>query len=107
MYRVLKRGGLCSHIIDLRDHHHTDPLDFLRYSDPLWRYMAGRSAGWTNRLRASDHLEAIESAGLEIASYEPRKLETIPDRESLDERFRRKDPSDLAVVAMILVLRKA
>ena len=106
MYRVLKSGGLCSHIIDLRDHHHAEPLDFLRYSDPLWRYMAGRSAGWTNRLRASDHLEAIESAGLEIASYEPRKLENIPDPDSLDQRFRRKDSSDLAEAAMILILRK-
>lgn len=107
MYRVLQPGGLCSHIIDLRDHHHAEPLDFLRYSDALWRRMAGRSAGWTNRLRASDHLRAIEAARLEIASYEPRTIETAPTAESLDRRFRSKDATDLRTVAMILVLRKA
>ncbi|MEZ4649999.1 MAG: class I SAM-dependent methyltransferase [Candidatus Eisenbacteria bacterium] len=106
MARTLRPDGLCSHIIDLRDHHHPDPIDFLRYPDGLWERMAGRSAGWTNRLRATEHLAAIRNAGLEVLSYDPRTLDGAPDPSSLDTRFQGLADEDLRTIAMILVLRR-
>jgi SAM-dependent methyltransferase len=106
MYRVLRSGGLCSHIIDLRDHHHPEPLDFLRYPDGLWDCMTGRSAGWTNRLRASDHLRLIEAAGLRVHLYDPRYVDEAPSPGDLDARFQGLASDDLRTVAMILILGK-
>ena len=107
MRRVLRPRGLCSHIIDLRDHHHREPLDFLRYPDGLWDRMVGRSAGWTNRLRASDHLRLIEAAGLRVHLYDPRYVESAPGPADLDARFQGRDADDLRTIAMILVLGRS
>lgn len=106
MVRTLRPGGLCSHLIDLSDHHHAEPLDFLRYPDILWNCMTGRSAGWTNRLRASQHLQAIEAAGLRVLDYEPRRIASPPPPSALESRFRQHDPEDLRTIGMILVLQK-
>ena len=106
MARVLRSGGLCSHLIDLRDHHHEDPVDFLRYPDGLWQRMTGRSAGWTNRLRSTEHLDLIRAAGFEVLAYEPRMLETAPNPSAIDRRFRSFDAEVLRTIGMILVLRK-
>lgn len=106
MARVLRPGGLCSHLVDLRDHHHADPVDFLRYPDGLWDRMTGRSAGWTNRLRASQHLGAIAAAGIEVLFYEPRRIETPPREDALARRFREFGDDDLRTIGMILVLRR-
>ncbi len=106
MARVMKPGGAGSHLIDLRDHHHPEPLDFLRYPTGLWDRMTGSSAGWTNRLRASDHLRAIKEAGLTVVSYEPVKTDQIPPRSELHEQFRKLSDDDLATTGMILVLGK-
>ncbi len=45
MARVLRPGGMMSQMIDLEDHAHPDPYDFLRYGDRLWDLMQGRSPG--------------------------------------------------------------
>ncbi|MBD3163391.1 MAG: methyltransferase domain-containing protein [Candidatus Eisenbacteria bacterium] len=104
--RVLREGGLMSHIIDLRDHHRPEPLDFLRYSDRLWSLMQGRSAGFTNRLRASDHLRLIREAGFEVLEVEHRRAESPPPPALLARRFRAYDPEDLRTLVLTVTARR-
>jgi SAM-dependent methyltransferase len=104
--RALRPGGLMSHIIDLRDHHHPDPLDFLRYGDRLWSLMQGRSAGWTNRLRSSDHLGLMERAGFKILEAQPKVIDALPPPESLDPRFQGYTAEDLRIVTLVVTARR-
>lgn len=104
--RVLRPGGLMSHIIDLKDHHHHDPYDFLRYGDKLWSLMQGRSAGFTNRLRASDHIGLIREAGFEILDTERRMADAPPARSDLAPRFRAHQDDDLRIMELIVTARR-
>lgn len=106
MARVVRPGGLLSHIVDLRDHHHPDPFDFLRYEDGLWKRMQGRSAGSTNRLRASEHRGLLVDAGFEILEEETIRAPRVPERESLAPRFRDRDPEDLAILTLVYTARR-
>ena len=104
--RVLRPGALMSHIIDLRDHHRPEPFDFLRYPDRLWSLMQGRSAGFTNRLRGSDHLRLIREAGFEVVDAERRLAEAAPPAETLAPRFRGLDPDDIRTLTLIVTARR-
>jgi SAM-dependent methyltransferase len=103
--RVLVEGGVCSHIIDLRDHHHADPFDFLRYDERLWRWMQSRSAGFTNRLRRSDHLRLMEKAGLEVLTVEDRQAEAPPPPARLSREFRGYPPEELRRLTLVVTGR--
>jgi hypothetical protein len=64
--RVLRPGGHCVHLIDLREHRDfSRPLDFLRLGEAEYRERTGAPE---NRLRAGDWLELFAKAGFEIAS---------------------------------------
>lgn len=106
MARVLSPDGLCSHLIDLRDHHHPDPVDFLRYGDTLWEWMQGRSAGFTNRMRASDHLRLVDANDLKVRELERGCIGSAPAAGDLATRFLGYDPEDLRTTTLILVLGK-
>ncbi len=108
IHRVLRPGCLTSHEIDLRDHHHAEPFDFLRYSDRLWQWMTSESFAWTNRLRISDYLEAAEGAGLEPigleATVQPtRRLPTA----ALATQFKSYSDHDLSCSGFHLVARRS
>lgn len=104
--RVMRPGGICSHVIDLRDHHHPDPLDFLRYGDRLWSWMQGRSAGFTNRLRESDHLALIERAGFERLDLRRTRLEPPAPLPPLAPRFRAYPEEELRTLTLVVALRR-
>jgi len=103
-YRALCPGGLVSHIIDVKDHHHSEPFNFLRYDDRLWEAMQGHSGGSTNRLRAQDHLDLIEAAGFEILNVRRRQAETPP--RTLAPRFRRFSDDELRTLDLVVSARK-
>jgi len=105
MARILEPGSLMSHIIDLRDHHHPEPHDFLRYEDGLWSRMQGRSAGFTNRLRASDHLSLLEKAGFEILEVRQKDAERAPQKKDLASRFHPYEEADLKALTLIVVAK--
>ncbi len=104
--RVVSSGGLCSHIIDLRDHHHSEPLDFLRYGETLWSLMQGRSAGFTNRLRASDHLRFMEGTGFEILEVRRKEADAAPPSHALAPRFRRYSEDELRTLTIVVTARR-
>jgi SAM-dependent methyltransferase len=106
MARVLRPDGFLSHMIDLEDHCHPDPYDFLRYGDRLWSLMQSRSPGFTNRLRASDHLRLMERAGMEVLETVHTKAESPPQSRGLSRRFREYEPEDLMTIRMAVFARK-
>ena len=67
------------HQIDFRDHRDfARPLEFLRYSDPLWRFISAGS--YTNRWRRSQFLSALERQGFGIVFETPTGDEINGDR---------------------------
>jgi hypothetical protein len=59
--RILKKGSICVHFIDLSDHfQHQDgtisSINFLKYSNAHWEKIAGNEFAYCNRLRALEYL---------------------------------------------------
>jgi SAM-dependent methyltransferase len=103
--RLLRPGGVTSHVIDLRDHRDFDNAHaFLGYPEWLWR-MSGNNRGWPNRWRASDWSATFEAAGLdtEVTSTVDAPL---PSSQKLARRFAGKDRADLEVVGILVVASK-
>ncbi len=109
----LKPGGVMSHGIDHSDHRTAGKkegnlIDFLRYSDRVWRLMCINPQDYTNRLRHPDYLRLLDESGYEVIfqnSYVSqgslRALETMP----LAERFRGLDPTDVCTTWSHLIAR--
>lgn len=99
--RVLRRDGIASHQVDLKDHL-GGALNSLRFSADTWEAGWMVSSGfYTNRLRCSDVLASMRRAGLrpEVTAAErwaylptPRAalappFQTMPDDELMVEQF--------------------
>jgi len=84
--RVLKKGGLMSHFIDMSDHFaHLDSsitiYNFLSYSESSWRRI-DNSVQPQNRMRLSDYETLYQELGLDIKEREfragePEKLKQV------------------------------
>jgi SAM-dependent methyltransferase len=69
LVRVVRPGGVVSHVVDHRDHlHHADRrLPFLAHlalPAPLYRAVAGHPVGYHNRLAPSEVYARFEASGL-------------------------------------------
>ena len=112
MWRVLRRGGVICHIIDLRDHYTLgtgkDWLRFLRYSDPVWELMASRRSAWANRLRAADWDALFFRPGFQliIRDVDMQPLHPAFRRERLAPRFKRYSDKELSIAWYRGVYRK-
>lgn len=101
MARVLKPGGCMAHKLDLRDHFHQFPLQFLCYSDYVWsKILTSRypHKGYLNRLRMPDWVDLFESCGLEVETQViTRDLEGVRRlRPHLDDHFLQFSNDELA-----------
>lgn len=113
-YRLLRPGGLVCHFVDNSDHwEHGDKsisrVNFLRYSDRIFRLTYLNSLNYQNRLRHSQYIEILRRAGFEMLRAEPiidaravKALNTLP----LSAAFRRFSPEDLATTDSYLLARK-
>jgi SAM-dependent methyltransferase len=108
LYRVQAPGGVGSHQIDLRDHL-GNSLHSLRFSRKVWESGAFRSSGfYTNRMRASEILDAFTRVGYEVVCADQAKWASLPlRRHVLHESFRGFDEEDLRTYGLTLVVRKA
>ncbi len=112
IHRVLKRGGITAHQIDLRDHaDFARPLEFLKVDAATWakRYPnPEKNHLYMNRWRASDFRQAFEKTGLRVLVMKPSEtLQVTEDmRQSLQPEFRKYDLDDLSVVGLLIVARK-
>jgi SAM-dependent methyltransferase len=104
--RILRKGGACSHTVDLRDH-----LGFshnnLRFSSEFWeRNLIYSSGFYTNRLRYSEMIELFQAAGFYVniinASYWDKP--PVP-KSKLHKNFRTLSDDELRVSSFNVVLR--
>ena len=76
--RVIRPGGLCSHVVDLKDHL-GGALNNLRFSQRVWesRTMAG-SGFYTNRIRYRQMIAAFERAGFAVDVQTVDRFDALP-----------------------------
>lgn len=110
--RMLKPGGLACHIIDNSDHWaHGDKtisrVNFLRYSDEVFRLTHLNELNYQNRLRHSEYAEMFREAGFAIVrehrDIEPGALAALDSME-VDARFRGRSRDDLATMNSVFLL---
>jgi SAM-dependent methyltransferase len=114
-YRLLRPGGVACHFVDNSDHwEHGDKnisrVNFLKYSDRMFRLTYLNSLNYQNRLRHSQYIDMLRRAGFEILRAEPivdaralKVLDTLP----LAPAFRRFSAEDLATTdSYLLVLKR-
>jgi SAM-dependent methyltransferase len=107
MKRVLKPGGVGSHVVDFKDHLGSS-LQNLRFGDGLWErdWFAKRSGFYTNRLRYSEVVAAFAAAGFAVETVARRIWDTAPlPRARLAKQFRGLSDDDLRVQGATLVTR--
>jgi len=107
MKRVLKPGGIGSHVVDFKDHLGAS-LHNLRFGDGLWErdWFAKRSGFYTNRLRYSEVVAAFQAAGFAVETLSRRLWKTAPlARARLAKQFRSLSDDDLCVLGATLVTR--
>ncbi len=114
--RLLRRDGLISCAIDLKDHYaYVDssigPYNFLKFGDRTWTAI-NSSLQYLNRLRVSDYVELLEEAGFSIVELDTdhaseedmRALRSM----KLAPRFREGyERADLATTDVFAVARAA
>jgi len=124
-YRVLRPGGMASHVFDHRDHlHHADTrrpfLAHLAVSDPRYAAFYGHALLYHNRLLPEQVMRVFEEAGFELIAvrrmiYPERRyvegeaaLEGQPgiDRTRLKGRFQDASEVDLRTAAAHYLYRK-
>jgi len=106
--RVVCRGGICSHQIDLQDHL-GGALNNLRVSSRWWEaeWMA-RSGFYTNRLRMSDILRTFEAAGFKVEFLTTSRWDALPTPlHALSPEFRNYEVPDLLVKSFAVALSPA
>lgn len=104
--RILRKGGCCSHRVDLKDHL-GGALNNLRFSERLWEseFMAC-SGFYTNRIRYSEMLQLFEQAGFTIEIRDVRRWSKLPTpRRNLAKAFRALPEDELLVTGFDVVLR--
>jgi SAM-dependent methyltransferase len=106
-FRVLRPGGVCSHVIDLQDHL-GGALNNLRFSRPFWEWSAmSRSGFYTNRLRSSQICRIAVEAGFIVSIAQIVRWSSLPTpRSALDREFQAFSDDELAIAGLTLVLRK-
>lgn len=113
-FRLLRPGGFTQHIVDNSDHwEFRDPrlsrVNFLRFSDGVFRWTYLNSLNYQNRLRHPQYLEMLRKAGFHVVREEGavdaasvEALKTLP----LDTQFRRFSPADLAAITTSVLAEK-
>ena len=104
--RMLCRGGLASHQVDLKDHL-AGALNSLRFEERTWEadWMA-RSGFYTNRLRLSEITACVAAAGLVAEVTDIQRWSRLPTpRARLAARFQTLSDEELLVKQFDFVAR--
>lgn len=102
--RILKPGGVSTHVVDFRDHLEYS-INNLRFSDRLWEadWFAPSSGFYTNRLRLGEMVELIRKQGFRVEVVNKTQWDALPlPREKLDARFRVMADEELIVLGAVL-----
>jgi len=104
--RVLRRNGVCSHTVDLRDHL-GGALNNLRFSERLWESeFFVRSGFYTNRISFESMKRIFKTAGFEVVVDTVRRWDRLPTpRQSLSKEFLALPDEELCVSGFQVILR--
>jgi SAM-dependent methyltransferase len=112
--RLLRRGGLACHWIDPSDHwEHQDKrlsrVNFLKYSDALFRLTSINGLNYQNRLRHPEYVDMLRQTGFRLVRQD-RQVDEASLRSlssmRVAKRFRRFSAEDLATVDSLLLAVK-
>ena len=103
---MLRRGGCCSHTVDLTDHFNGQ-LNNLRFSEAWWEGRLFANSGfYTNRMRFREMMSIFRSSGFEVEQTSIRAWKQSPiDRKHLDPKFSVLGDEDLLTNGFDVVLR--
>lgn len=107
MYRFMKPGAVCFHLVDLRDHF-GGKKNQLRFPEAVWEDKVHyRMDNYTNRLSCREICEIFMDTGFEIIRLKKRKFKSLPvNRKHLDAAFREYSDEDLLIAEFIIIARK-
>lgn len=105
--RILKRSGVCSHQVDLRDHL-GGALNNLRFGERIWESEFFASSGfYTNRISYRQMPELFKQAGFEMNITDVRRWDALPTpRHRLAKEFRDVADEELCVSGFDVLLYK-
>jgi SAM-dependent methyltransferase len=112
IFRVLRKGGVTAHHIDLRDHHDfSTPLEFLKDDASTWKKRRAAAQAHLynmNRWRTSDYRTALERKGFRILRIQPTETHAVSEefRRSLHPDFQKYSLEDLSVTAVLIIAKK-
>ena len=107
LYRVLKKDGVSSHQVDLRDHL-AENLNNLRFSEKIWESdLFSKSGFYTNRLNYDKMVTIFKNIKFKIDIKNIVRWETVPIKISKLNKIFTNTPSDtLRIKVFDVVLRK-
>ena len=107
LYRVLKKDGVISHQIDLRDHL-GGGLNNLRFSDSLWESnFFVKSGFYTNRISFDKMISIFENLSFKYEILNVQKWKLLPIKKyKIDKKYRNQDEENLRVKVFDILLRK-
>lgn len=114
-FRLLAPGGIANHIVDNSDHWEfrdksITRVNFLQYSDSLFRWTTLNGLNYQNRLRHPQYLDMLRRTGHRIEREERAvdqpSLAALPSMK-LDPQFAKFNPEDLATITTFVQARKA
>ncbi len=108
-YGLLKRGGICIHKIDIRDHFYyfdnkVSPKNYLRYSPKIWKRYFESRVQYFNRIQRSEWLNVFRESGFEIIE-EYIKIEDVGN--ITPSTLYTLDNQDATCVDMTVICRRA
>jgi len=113
--RILKDSGIAIHFIDMSDHfEHQDKsiskINFLRFSDNEWSYVAGNQFAYCNRLRVNDYLNLFNELKFNIVHIEKiideNSMNKIQDGFKINKKFNSYKLEDICTTSLKIMLRK-
>jgi len=104
--RVLRRGGVCSHVVDLRDML-GGSLNNLRFPERIWEsHFMAESGFYTNRIRYSEMLALFTRVGFRAEVVEKQCWDRLPTpRSKMVPPFRYLSEEELCVSGFEVVLQ--
>ena len=107
LYRVLKKDGVISHQIDLRDHL-GGGLNNLRFSDNLWESKFFVKSGfYTNRIGFDKMISIFENLSFKYEIINVQKWKLLPIKKyKINKKYRAQDEENLKVKVFDILLRK-
>jgi SAM-dependent methyltransferase len=105
--RLLREGGITSHVIDMRDML-GGALNHLRFSSRFWESGFVRNSGfYTNRIRHQETVERFQRYGFELVNENVESWPELPTaRGRMDARYSELSDPDLRIYSFHSVFRK-